>query len=397
MILALSAGRDSPAELRARLALDEAAQRKLLAADRWGVGEMVILCTCHRTEIYATGEGLTSDALHALAALLPDLRPTDHHDLRFMEGLEAVEHLFRVACGLDSLVIGEAQVLGQVRRAYVRAKNEGAAGPALSSVFDRAIRLGRRVRAETSLGAIGESVGTIAASYLAGRFDGLGGRVGTVVGAGEAAVDAARALAGTDARLKVVSRTAAAAANLARQIGATSHTLDEIRDVFDQSDFAVVAVTGGLLIDRDQLPNRPEGEPFILLDLSVPPAVEVDGLAGVEVRGLEELPGPRGPEVTAAVIEAEKLLGEELAGIERWFDTRSGQAIAELRRRAEMLVRDEVARAVAGMQLSPEQRERIEVLGMRIVNKILHGPTTALRDGGEEARALIRRMFGLDS
>ncbi|MGH9194740.1 MAG: glutamyl-tRNA reductase, partial [Acidimicrobiia bacterium] len=143
MILALSAGRDAPQELRSRLALDEAGQRKLLRSlpEAGEVLELAVLCTCHRTEIYAATSGPTSEALHAAAALLPDLRATDHHDLKFMDGPEAIEHLFRVACGLDSLVIGEPQVLGQVRHAYVLAKEEKTAGRVLSRVVDRAIRL----------------------------------------------------------------------------------------------------------------------------------------------------------------------------------------------------------------------------------------------------------------
>lgn len=369
-----------------------------MRAPRPGIGEMVVLCTCHRTEIYATSAGSSSDALHVLAALLPALRPTDHDELRFMEGLEAIEHIFRVACGLDSLVIGESQVLGQVRRAYNRAKQEAAVGPVLSGVFDRAIRLGRRVRSETSLSALGQSIGTIAATYLKGRFQGLHGRAGAVVGAGEGAEDAARAIASSGARLAVLSRKPASASALASQIGATSHSLEEMRAVLRLCDFAVVAVTGGVLINRDQLPDREGGDPFVLLDLSVPPAVEVDGIAGIDVRTLEELPGPRGPEVTAAVIEAESLIRSELTELERWFDTRSiGQSIRELRSRAETLVSEEVTRAIAGMQLSPEERERIEVLGMRLANKLLHGPTAALRDADEETRALIRRLFDLNS
>lgn len=396
MILALSAGRDSPAELRARLALDEKAQRELLRAPRLGVGEFVVLCTCHRSEIYVTADGPVSEALHMVAALLPNLRPTDHHDLRFMEGLDAVDHLFRVACGLDSLVIGESQVLGQVRRAYVQSKEEQAVGPVLSSVFDRAIRLGRRVRAETALGALGESIGTIAAHYLSTRFGGLQGRAGAVVGAGEAAEDAAKALTAAGATLHVLSRKSSSASALAGRVAAFFNNLEELPRILAASDFAVVAVTGGILIRPQDLPHR--RDPLVLLDLSVPPAVEVDGRGDIDVRTLEELPGPRGPEVTDAVIDAEALVKKELAELERWFDTRpTGPAIRDLRSLAEALVREEVARTLSGMNLSPEERERIAALGMRIANKLLHAPTAALRDADEETRSVIRRLFGLDS
>src|SRR5688572_9492914 len=128
MIVALSAGRDSSPELRERLALDEEGQRKLLHSARPGLGELAVLSTCHRTEVYATAEGAESDAAHAIASLFHGLQPFDQAELRFMRGMEAVEHLFRVACGLDSLVLGEQQILGQVRRAFSFATEAGSAG-----------------------------------------------------------------------------------------------------------------------------------------------------------------------------------------------------------------------------------------------------------------------------
>lgn len=149
MIVGLSAGRQAPAELRDRLALTEAGQRELLHGPRPGLAELVVLSTCHRTEIYATGDGLDSDVVHAVAAIMPGLLPTDHNDVRLMQGADAIEHLFRVSCGLDSLVIGEPQVLGQVRRALTLAEQAGSTGPVLKNIFSRAIRLGRQVRNET--------------------------------------------------------------------------------------------------------------------------------------------------------------------------------------------------------------------------------------------------------
>ena len=187
MILALVADRTAPADLRSRLAYDEPAQRAVLEAERPGVGELAILCTCHRTEVYFTSEGSVSDAVHGVAAILPGLLPTDVADLQVMDGLEAVEHLFRVTCGLDSRVVGEPQVLGQVRRAFVLARDVGSTGPALANVFGRAIRLGRRVRSDTELGSIGQSIGSIAADHVRQRLGDLAGRAGVVVGAGEAA------------------------------------------------------------------------------------------------------------------------------------------------------------------------------------------------------------------
>ncbi len=396
MILALSAGRDSPSELRARLAYVEAQQREVLRAPRPGVGELALICTCHRTEAYFTSEGDESEAIHTVAGTLPGLLPTDHHDLRFMEGLEAVEHLFRVACGLDSLVIGEHQVLGQVRRAYALAREEGAAGVTLSNLFGRGIRLGRQVRNGISPGEKTHSIGSIAAEHLAQRLGGLMGRAGCVVGAGEAATDAAHSLFRSGAQLAVVSRSHPSATRLAGEIEATAHPLRDLQKVLSRSEFAVVAVSSGVLVRVEDLPPRSPEHPFLVLDLSVPRAVEIDGRKDVELRSLEEIPRRQGPEVEAFVAETEALVHEELARLERWLDTRaSGTAIRDLRARALSLVQAEVARASSSLHLPAEAEERMAMFGMRIAKKLLHGPTTALREADDETRALIRRIFGL--
>jgi glutamyl-tRNA reductase len=328
--------------------------------------------------------------------MLPGLLPTDVADLQVMEGLEAVEHLFRVTCGLDSRVVGEPQVLGQVRRAYVMARDMGATGPALAGILDRAIRLGKRVRADTALGRIGESTGSVAVDHLRERLGGLAGRVGVVIGAGEAATDAAERLAKAGARLSVVSRNKASAAKLAERLGAPAYALRDLAAVLDKSEFAVVAVSGGVLVRPRHLPVRTAAEPFVMVDLSVPRAVDVDGRTDVDLHSLEEIRGPEGPAVAAAVAAAELMVAAEVARLGQWLEGReSGAAIRQLRERAGSLVADEVARAVSGLNLAEPARARIEIMGMRIVNKLLHGPTTALREADEGTRAAIMLMFGL--
>jgi glutamyl-tRNA reductase len=398
MILALVADRSAPAELRSRLAYDEPTQRSLLDADRPGVGEMAILCTCHRTEVYFTSLGPASEAVHGVAGILPGILPTDVADLQMLEGMEAVEHLFRVTCGLDSRVVGEPQVLGQVRRAYVLARDMGSTGPALANIFGRAIRLGRGVRTGTGLGRIGQSIGSIAADHLRQRLGGLAGRAGVVVGAGEAATDAAERLTKLGARLSIVSRTRASAAKLAGQLEAPAYALRDLAAVLDKSEFAVVAVSGGVLVRPRHLPVRPPDQPFVMVDLSVPRAVNVDGRADVDLCSLEEIHGPGGPDVAAAVTAAEAMVAAEVGRLGQWLESReSGPAIRQLRERAGALVAEEVARAVAGLDLPEPARARIDALGMRIANKLLHGPTTALREADDTTRTGIMRMFGLDA
>lgn len=394
MIVALSAGRGSPPELRERLALNEQGQRELLNAPRPGIAELIVLSTCHRTEIYATGDGLESDVVHAVAAMMPGLLPTDQHDVRFMQGTEAIDHLFRVSCGLDSLVIGEPQVLGQVRKALFMAEQAGATGPVLTNIFGRAIRLGRSARNQTPLGRLGRSVGSIAGDYLHTRFMGLAGRRVLIVGAGEIARDAALTCRKADADLTIVSRTFESANRLAEEVDGTAARFEALESRLAQAEMAIVAVSGDLIIGPDLLNNRKS--PILILDLSVPRVVQATGIHEVEVLDLEEIPGPRGPEITDAMIDAEALVKKEVADLMHWADTRAaGPVIKELRTFAEELVREEVHRAALSMHLDPDQTAKLNSMGLRIANKLLHGPTTELRRCNNSDRATIRRIFRL--
>lgn len=392
MIVALSVGRDSPPELRERLALTPEAVAAVLAAPRPGIAELVVLSTCHRVELYARAAGGESDAGHALAALLPRLRSADRLEVRFIEGMDAVRHLFRVACGLDSLVVGEREVLGQVRRAYARAKEAGAAGPALATVFSRAIRLGRRVRAQMPLDARTPSIGAVVCRHIAERLEGIDGRRGVIVGAGEAAGDAAARLYEGGARLTVLSRRLTSAARLAHRVSATAHSLDAMPEVVAAADFLVVALSGGVSVRSEHLP--PRDRRLLAVDLSVPRAIAMQARDDVEIRTLADLEAAAGaPQWLAS---CERMVDEEVAALEGWLAGRSaGRAAGELRGRAERIARIEASRAVARLRLHDEEAEVVLAMALRIANKLVHGPTIAMREGDGRARALIEQMFGL--
>lgn len=398
MIVALSAGRQSPQELRDRLSLDEQGQRDLLAAPHPGLAELLVLSTCHRTEIYATGDGLEADVVHSVAGIMPGLLPTDHHDVQFMQGADAIEHLFRVACGLDSLVIGEPQVLGQVRQALVLAQEAGATGPSLNNIFGRAIRLGRRVRNETPLGRLGRSIGDIAADYLNSRFDGLEGKRTLIVGAGEIGRDAAFGCRKTGAKLTIASRTLASAIQLAGELDSDDvHTLDELPSLLEVVDVVIVALSGDFKLNQTDFPDHDRSD-LLVLDLSAPSVVEARNRGYLEVVDLEQLPGPRGPEITDAMIDAESMVKKEVADLMHWADTRaSGPAIQELRAFAREIVEEEVNRIAGSLDVPPDQFAKVEALGNRIANKLLHGPTVELRRCNDADRATIRKIFRLDS
>jgi len=171
--------------------------------------------------------------------------------------------------------------------------------------------------------------------------------------------------------------------------------------VLDKSEFAVVAVSGGVVVRPRHLPVRSPDEPFIVVDLSVPRAVDVGQRTDVDLQSLEGIHGPGGPDVAAGIAAAEAIVAAEVARLGQWLETReSGPAIRQLRERAGSLVTDEVSRALSALNLPELARARIETrmgaLGMRIANKLLHGPTTALREADDTTRAAIMQMFGLD-
>lgn len=288
----ISADMSCPAETRAGLELERHASQ---------FDESILLRTCHRAEIYVSAQ------LPSLVALNERLEKEAARPLSLLLDADAVEHLFRVASGLESLVIGEAQILSQVRRAYRGARISGTVGPVLAGVFDRAIFLGRRARSRTSLGRLGHSIGSIAGMKLAEVFGGLYRRRGAIIGAGEAARDAARHLADAGAHLAVLNRTRQHAVELARTLGGASYPLEEMEAVLSRIDFAVVAVSGTRVrIDATG--------PLVVVDLSSPRAVAPS--FGATVIGLEDLSPSRGPEVRRAIFEAEALISEELARFE---------------------------------------------------------------------------------
>lgn len=397
MIIALSVGRDTPAELRERVALNDVEQVAVLRAPRAGLDELAVLSTCHRTELYATATGGEADALHTLITLLPKLHPGDQPDVRSLRGAEAVHHLYRVTSGLDSLVLGESQIIGQVRRALRLAQREGAAGAGLTNLFGRALALGRRVRVATGVGGLGLSIGTLSASHLANELGGLADRNAVVIGAGEAATDAASALAAAGARVAVASRTVASARKLAAVVAGSAHGLDEMPELFARADCGVLATGGGPVVTDDHLPSRATRAPLVLVDISMPPSIVVGHRHDVRVDTLDDLRAPLTLADAPALARAEAMVREAAQTYARWVQMRDdARAIGHLRAHAEQVVDAELARFFASATLDEQDREKIAALGRRIAKKLIHGPTVAMRDGDAAIRAALRNAFGID-
>jgi glutamyl-tRNA reductase len=389
----------APLELRERVAFapEEAAE---LARDLAGDdGEAVCLSTCNRTEIYVAGPGAEDRAAGALGEV-------EGAVYRWRDD-EAARHLFRVAAGLDSRVRGETEILGQVRAAYAL----GTPGPLLDRLFREALRVGRKVRAQSPVGDPASSAAT-AAAVLAERVLGdLSGRQVLVVGAGEIGERAAARLAARGATIAFVSnRGEHRRLALAQRFGAVPLTLEDAGEALGAAD-VVVASTGSpeLVLSSRQveaaLASR-DRRPLLLIDLAVPRDVD-PSIASLpyaflyDVDDLDEAVGTGTPEGAAA--RAEAIVAEEAERFRAWQASRGVvPAIASLRARAEEIRSGELGRArrrLAG--LSDDERRTVEAVTVQIVNKLLHDPTVRLKDAAAEADGAayadaVRHLFGLD-
>lgn len=374
-----------------------------------GLEEVAVLATCHRVELYAWCGFAASEtrALDRLAARWVG-DGGDAHALRALatsrSGIDAARHLFRVAAGLESPVLGDAQILGQVRRAYHDAVEADAVGSALHRLFHTALRGGKRVRRETALAMGRASVGAVAASYLAQHGAPLGSRRCVVVGAGKTATQAARQLAKLGARqIVIVNRTAMRAEALARDVGGRAAPFDALADELARADLAVVATAAlAPIVEAEALARARDaaetnGRALLLVDLSVPRNVEADvaalpGLTLVDVDALRPAPLALETDRAAAVPAAAAIVEEELAGFLTWVHGATArQAIQPLRDLLDELCRRELAFA-GGEAIAAQAAERI-------VTKLLSRPMVALRaaaERGESVPALadsLRRLF----
>jgi glutamyl-tRNA reductase len=390
LLLVGTSHRLAPVEVRERVAVDPdgaAALGAALAVD----GEAVCLSTCNRTEIYLAAddggqaERRATETLAGLAGV--ESRELEPYLYRLRDEAAAA-HLFRVAAGLDSLVPGEGEILGQVRTAYER----GSPGPLLDRLFSHALHAGKKVRTDT---AIAESPGTTssaAAALAAQVFGDLGGSRIAIVGAGKIGTLAARRLIKRGARLTfVANRTSQRGEQLAERLGGAPIPLERIAEAIETADILVSSTSAPeVVLTRDDvaaaLPAR-KGRPLLLIDLAVPRDLDpaINDLADCYLYDIDDLEAV--VEETLAGREGEFAKAEAIAVTEGerfsdWLATRRAvPAIKSVRERAEAIRRGELAKAsprLAG--LSEREREAVDSLTSRIVNKLLHEPILHLKE-----------------
>jgi glutamyl-tRNA reductase len=380
----------APLEVRERLFLadDDAVE---LAADLTSDGtEAVVVSTCNRTEVYLCG----GDAERAREELERRSGLELGDVLATWEEADAVEHLFRVSSGLDSLVPGEAQILGQVRQAYDAALTAGATGPLLNRLFEEALHAGKRVRTEARLAELPESVSASAVDLAERTLGGLERRRALLFGAGKMSELAALDLKRRGAEVVVSSRTLESAEELAQRVGGRAAAFDAVAVELTDADLVLSATRCPYPILHAEA-VQPRTKPLVLVDVAVPrdldPAIgELEGCTLFDIDALGG--GLVGREED--VREAEEIVAQEAARFAEWRRSRGAAgAIRDLRRRAETIRAEELARAEPRLaELSPRERKTVETLTAQIVNKLLHAPTVRAKQAGSEP---LRDLFAL--
>jgi len=368
-----------------------------------GVREVMLLSTCNRLEIFAV-----TDQRTAADDLFRDLGPlaAEHAVTRFEE--EALVHLFRVTASLDSMVVGEAQIQGQVKEAHARAQEAGVCGPALTRALSAALSAAKRVRTETAIARGAVSVSTIAVQMAHKVLGDLSGRAVLLVGAGDMAQLAARELhAGGVSQLLVANRNSAAAEALAREVSGIAVSLLELPALLERADVVLCSTASQHpLVTRDLVARVIKARryrPLFLIDLALPRNVDpaVNQLENVYVYDMDDLErvaaqnrGLREQEMQ----HAEAIVREEITVYARAKQERAAvPVLARLRAQAQALADSEVERTLSLLgSLDERQRKSVRAMAASIVNKLLHGPTARLRgeQGGPLADA-VAELFAL--
>ena len=384
------------------------------------VGEALIVSTCNRVELVAAGKSIDADlsrVAEACVAALCERAPKIRDHLYRHAGGAAVRHLFRVAASLDSLVLGEPQILGQLKQAYDVAREERALGPILNRTLPRAIRVAKRVRTETSIGSGQVSVPSVAVDLARQIFGEFAGRFVMLVGSGEMAETAAKQLRGAGARVVVVGRNLERAEEVARSVDGEGRPWSALGATLSEADVVITSTSAkGYVIDYDTVATarkKRRGQSQFLIDLAVPRDIDprVEKLDGVYLYNVDDLTAQVKESLSARSREAERaeaIVVNEALGYDRWADAEQATpTIVALRARIRAALDIELSRSLKGRlkHLGEEDRGALLKMVDASVNRVLHGPTRRLRQAAsvraaealslEQLAAALGELFDL--
>jgi glutamyl-tRNA reductase len=412
-----SSHKTAPIALRARLALldggIEAFVRELLGhAD---VHEAVTLSTCNRTELYVVaGDPVEAEtAILGMLARRAHIRPTELVEgIYSLRNCDAARHLFRVTGGLDSMIVGEAEVQGQVKRAYELALSLGSTGPMTNKVFRAALATGKRVRTETRVSEGHASVASAAVELAREAVGDLEARHVLVIGAGETAELTARALHERGVHtMFVANRRRERAHVLAERFGGEAIGFDQLPEELRRCDIVLSSTASPHAIlgaeEVAEVMRARGGRPLLLVDLAVPRDIDPGcaGVPGVRVTDVDHLDAEvrrHHHHRSAEAVRAEGIVEEEIQAFAGWLGSLEVlPTLAALRARGDTIVAGLLAEnANRWESLSAADRKRVEALARAAVSRVLHEPTTRVKDLGSEHRharlQLLRELFGLE-
>ncbi|MEA2451832.1 MAG: glutamyl-tRNA reductase [Actinomycetota bacterium] len=409
----------APVDLLERLAITDEelpkALHQLLTYDH--VLEGAVLSTCNRIEVYACVSKFHGGAqdLRNFLAEFCHVAPEDFTDrLYTYHDDAAIRHLFRVSAGIDSMVVGESEILGQVRRAFTAATEEGSIQRVLGSAFRKAMRAGKRARTETGIGRNPVSISSAAVDLARKAFEGstLAGKKVAIVGAGKMGKLAAQALSSAGASdVTVVNRSQERAQDLAAMFGAVPLPIEELPHVLVRSDIVITSTTApDTIVDKDLVEKvvaqRGSGSPLFIVDIAVPRDVEasVRDIPGVVLRDIDDLRGVVDAGIgnrLSEVSQVEQIIGDEVNNFIEWQKSSEiAPTITELIAWAESIRQKEMER-LAASDLSPEQLEAAERSSKRIVAKLLHPALEKAKElasskQGHTYLTALRELFELD-
>lgn len=395
--------------LREELAMEGEQLRSFIR--RWRTGpcaEGVILSTCNRVEFYGNVSDVHGAQRQARELFQERAGRDDFGDSLYTRvGTDAVKHIFRVASSLDSLVVGEPQILGQIKEAYDSANQEGAVGTLLGRCVERAFAVAKRVRSETSIAEGTVSVSSIATALARKIFGELTGRRVVLIGAGDMGEAAAKSLANTGATLRVINRSSKKAETVAAQCGGEARAYERLAAELAEADVVITTTASPRPILTEELMKgvvrARRHKPLFLIDIAVPRDVdprvgEMNNVFLYDVDDLKQVADENLSYRRRAAEAAEAIVQTEVAEFDAWRRSLDlTPTIVGLRDRFGEIVEAELARTISRMNLSAADAKALQRMQNALVNKLLHGPLTALK--GQSDPALIsaaRKLFSLD-
>lgn len=408
----------APVEIRERITfpgdLEGEVTRRVTAIE--GVEEAMILSTCNRAEVIAMTSEAPATAERVVDAIgeIHNVHPNSIEDYLYVkEGSDAVQHVFRVSSSLDSMVVGEPQIIGQVKEGYRRATSVNATGPMLNRLMHRAFFTAKRVRNETGVGMAAVSVAYVAVELAEKILGNLSDKSVMLIGAGEMAELAARHLVNqVEKPLVVVNRTFETACTLAGQFRGCASAMDQLEDGLVDAD-VVITSTGSCeaLITTQQMKRvmkRRRYRPIFLIDIAIPRDVEpsvndVDGVYLYNIDDLQAVVEENLGERRQEALRAETIVAEEVTKFVEWTKTLdSAPTIVALRERLESIRTTELARLNGKLsRMEPADREVVEMITRSLINKIAHDPISFLKKAGKRSKAsryldAAQRLFNLN-